>query len=682
MEKRGHYIAFLSYSHRDKKVANWLHRALEFYALPSHLVGRESRLGPIPRRVRPIFRDREELAAAQNLGKRLENALANSKALIVLCSPAAVASRWTNEEIATFKRLNPGAPVLAAIIAGEPFASEMEGREEEECFPPALRFKLDADGALTDQRAEPIAADLREEGDGKRLGKLKLIAGLFGLGLDDLVQRDAARRNKRLAWIAGASALGMVGTTGLSLYAIDQREEAIEQREQADGLIEFMLTDLRERLEPVGRLDVLESVGDRALQYYAQQKLSDLDADALGRRARALHLMGEVSMLRGDNETALDGFRNAAATTEALLERQPDDWQRIYDHAQSVFWVGYLADEQGRQDEALGRLVEYRDLTARLVELRPDDRASQLEASYGPINLGYAYRKQRRHEEALAAFDEAQARLAAIDPPDRETLLTMVQTHAHSATIYMLTGAIDESIAARQRQLDALDHELLDQGDAAVKEMRGYGEANLFNPHFVKGDLARAEEHLMRAEAIFADLSSMEPDNQEWRETRANTQVGRGLIELARGERGAARNRARQASLELRRLREGSEDNVSLQKKLMAALMLEALSGNDVDPQEAGALVDQLRKGDAFRDDIRARHHAATLLMALGDNAEAPAARDDFWNQARLVLEQGEATNPLIAFPRAALDRRMGTDITNLPPGFDPDSAFGGIFRD
>ncbi|NNC48773.1 MAG: TIR domain-containing protein [Sphingomonas sp.] len=682
MEKDSQYLAFISYSHRDKQFANWLHRALEFYALPSRLVGQDSRLGPIPRRIRPIFRDREELAAAENLGRRLESALENSKALIVLCSPAAVASRWTNEEIATFKRVNPGAPVLAAILDGEPFASTIEGREEEECFPPALRFKLDAEGRLTDQRAEPIAADFREVGDGKRLGKLKLIAGLFGLGLDDLVQRDAARRNKRFAWIAAASALGMVGTTGLSLYAIDQREEAIEQREQADGLIEFMLTDLREKLEPVGRLDVLEAVGDRALDYYAQQKLSDLDADALGRRSRALHLMGEVSMLRGDNKTALEGFRNAAATTEALLERQRDDWQRIYDHAQSVFWVGYLADEQGRQDEALARFVEYRDLTARLVEIKPDDRASQLEASYGPINLGYAYRKQRRYDEALTAFEEAQVRLAAIDPPDRDTLLTMVQTHAHSATIYTSNGQIEKSIEARQRQLEALDHDLLDQSDAAVKEMRGYGEANLFVSHFVRGDLRKADECLARAEAIFADLSTTEPDNQEWRETRANSLVNRGLIELARGERTAARGRANQATAEVQALLQGSADNVSLQKKLLAALMLSALSGSPVNVQEAQKLVQELQHGDGFRDDVQSRHNAATLLMALGDQAGTPAERASLWSKSRTILEQADVTNPFIALPRAALARRSGTTTTNLPPGLDPDSAFGGIFRD
>lgn len=681
MGKDSQYLAFLSYSHRDKQFANWLHRALELYALPSRLVGQDSRLGPIPRRIRPIFRDREELAAAENLGRRLESALENSKALIVLCSPAAVASRWTNEEIATFKRLNPGAPVLAAIIDGEPFASAMEGREDEECFPPALRFELDAEGRLTDQRAEPVAADFRDEGDGKRLGKLKLIAGLFGLGLDDLVQRDAARRNKRFGWIAAASALGMVGTTGLSLYAIDQREEAIEQREQADGLIEFMLTDLREKLEPVGRLDVLEAVGDRALDYYAQQKLDALQADSLGRRARALHLVGEVAMLRGDFQTGLAGFRDAARTTGELLERQPDDWQRLYDHAQSVFWVAYLADEQGRDEEALVGFTEYRDLTGRLVQLRPDDRTSQLEASYGPINLGYAYRKRGRNEEALRAFQEAQRQLLAIKPPDRETQLTLAQSYSHSATMLMRQGEIKKSVEIRQKQLQALNHDLLDQSDALVRESRGYGEANLAQVYFIDGDLGRARQSLSNAEAIFEDLTRLDSSNHEWREALAGFVTDRGFIEAASGNRASARRRAEQAVVDFKAMVKSSKDNASLNRKLLAAYALAVLTGAQPDVSAVQALVARMRDNGDFDDDAVALHHAAALYIALGDRTNG-TARKRYWASADAFLNVDEPSNPLFAIHRAALGRRTGERLQNLPPGLDPDSAFGGLFRD
>jgi hypothetical protein len=52
------YRAFLSYSHRDARWAKRLHGALEGYRLDKDLVGRETPHGPVPKALRPIFRDR------------------------------------------------------------------------------------------------------------------------------------------------------------------------------------------------------------------------------------------------------------------------------------------------------------------------------------------------------------------------------------------------------------------------------------------------------------------------------------------------------------------------------------------------------------------------------------------------------------------------------------------------
>jgi hypothetical protein len=75
------------------------------------------------------------------------------------------------------------------------------------------------------------------------------------------------------AFVTGAS-LVLTGVMAvLTVLAVQGRREAERQRAQADGLIEYMLTDLRKKLEPVGRLEVMDSVGQRALAYYAAQDL-------------------------------------------------------------------------------------------------------------------------------------------------------------------------------------------------------------------------------------------------------------------------------------------------------------------------------------------------------------------------------------------------------------------------
>ena len=133
-----HYRAFISYSHNDARVAMRLHRSLENYRVPKHLRATAGEFGPVPDRLSPIFCDREELASSSDLGSRVQDALADSDALLVVCSPDAARSRWVNEEVLSFKRLGGGRRVYCVIVAGEPNAGDAR-----ECFPPALRFEVD-----------------------------------------------------------------------------------------------------------------------------------------------------------------------------------------------------------------------------------------------------------------------------------------------------------------------------------------------------------------------------------------------------------------------------------------------------------------------------------------------------------------------------------------------------------
>src|SRR5262249_5363291 len=88
------YWAFISYSHHDQSWAEWLHRVIETYRVPKRLVGRESMNGPVPKRLYPVFRDRDELPASADLNERVTTALAQSYYLIVICSPRSAVSRW------------------------------------------------------------------------------------------------------------------------------------------------------------------------------------------------------------------------------------------------------------------------------------------------------------------------------------------------------------------------------------------------------------------------------------------------------------------------------------------------------------------------------------------------------------------------------------------------------------
>lgn len=206
------YKAFISYSHQDAKWGDWLHKALESYTVPKAIRGKTNRDGKVPDKLFPVFRDREELPTATDLGAVISNAIQESAYLIVICSPRSAKSMWVNQEIINFKALGRENRVLAIIVDGEPNGLDKPGMEDIECFPEALRYVVGDDGKLSSERTEPIAADARVGKDGKKNALIKLISGLLGVNYDDLKQREKTRlRNRRISYSVAAVFFCVVG---------------------------------------------------------------------------------------------------------------------------------------------------------------------------------------------------------------------------------------------------------------------------------------------------------------------------------------------------------------------------------------------------------------------------------------------------------------------------------------
>lgn len=511
------YKAFVSYSWADATWGNWLQKAIETYRAPSALVGKEGALGPVPARLHPLFKDREEEAAGASIGAAVETALAASEFLIVVCSPNSAKSKWVDREVAWFKTHRDPAKVLALIVDGEPDGGERE------CFPRALTHRVLPDLSITDQAEDaPLAADARDSGDGKRKARLKIAAALLGVGLDELVRRDDRRRTLRVRLVVGGSLALALAMSALALAAVRARDEADLQRAESDGLVEFMLTDLRKRLEPVGRLDALDVVGKRALKYYAGQRAGSLDADALGRRARALHLVGEVANIRGDSVAALAAFRQAAATTAEQLARDPHNPQRIFDHAQSVFWVGQVANERGEAKEAEAQWSEYKRLADRLVAIDPKNPEWRMEVSYAQTNLGTLYFDQARFAEADRAFADALQGVEAVAAGEQFDAARQIEVGAALNWLGKARARLNltrDAIALHRREIGIYQAVLSrDSGNTSALFNLAIAWQHIAQLEEVDNRLDVAETSIGYSIAAFNKLRKLEPGNTDWQE--------------------------------------------------------------------------------------------------------------------------------------------------------------------
>ena len=371
------YKAFLSYSHEDERFAGWLHRALESFRLAPDVVRSQS----LPsNRLGAVFRDRDELPTSSDLRQTVTEALHRSEYLVVLCSPSAALSRWVNEEIRTFANERGLDHVLCGLVRGEP----------EESFPPALRRP----------NTEPLAADFRKTGDGKSLGKLKLISGLMNVGLDTIRRRELQIRYRRLAVAATGLVLALALTTVLTMLAIRARDEAENERDRAQFEVETLrgtgdlLIDLYD--------DGADSLTARALLDRALAVTQGGDYP-VATRARMMHTIARIYINLHEYEIGLDAFETSLRLKTSEL---PADHATV---AVGLRDLGKLYGDQLELEPAVRLLNRARAMYARLHD--DEYEADCVDA------LGNLYLDWRRNDEAEVAILEGLAIRERIGDP-------------------------------------------------------------------------------------------------------------------------------------------------------------------------------------------------------------------------------------------------------------------------
>jgi MTH538 TIR-like domain (DUF1863) len=197
--RRYSYWAFISYSRADEHWARSLHRSLESYRIRGELRPDPATV-PSTQRLRPIFRDQDELAASADLGGRLHEALDRSRYLIAVASPVAAASKWVNAELQHFIDAERSDDIFLVVIGGDP-----GGAPEKEPIPAPLRSP----------GREPLWLDARSKAKPDRKTFIRLVAGMLNVGFDALWRRDRRRTHRIIATWTAATLLLMATVGGV-----------------------------------------------------------------------------------------------------------------------------------------------------------------------------------------------------------------------------------------------------------------------------------------------------------------------------------------------------------------------------------------------------------------------------------------------------------------------------------
>lgn len=209
-------------------------------------------------------------------------------------------------------------------------------------------------------------------------------------------QRHQRGKNYQTAAIIALIMLS-ISASGLALYANSQTviakhesQQANVLRQKAEGLLNFMLGDLRSQLEPIGKLDVLEGVGEKTLAYF-----TDLETPNRFSEANSLKLLAEININRGDEAQGQQQLLKALAILDEQQEQSnPSDETQLL-RSNLYYWLGLIAYQKNDFATVLVRWQQYLQAAEQLLAVEPNKKQWKIEVSSAQHNLGaLALRKE------------------------------------------------------------------------------------------------------------------------------------------------------------------------------------------------------------------------------------------------------------------------------------------------
>jgi tetratricopeptide (TPR) repeat protein len=497
----------MSYCHSDESWAVWLHKALESYRVPKRLVGIAGLHGPVPAKLAPIFRDRDELSSASDLSAKIKDALADSESLLVICSPAAVHSKWVNEEIRNFRSLRKRR-IYSVIVDGDPQSSD----PQHACFPAAL-LELDEDHVT-----EPLAADVRKGADGKSLAKLKLVAGLLGVRLDELRQREQHRKRK----LQAISGLAIVATVALLLFTIESRmseKDARLAQEAQQASAENMLAQFLEqsvRLGDVADLETRKAFGEVLSSYLADLDPLDLTLESRRQLGVALSNRGVILRDEGQLEQAIEVFKSARQTLQLLVDESRGDENAMFELSQVEYWIGQVHLDRGRMQEAGVSFNAYADVSNELHNLQPGNADWTMEAAYAQSNLGNLENRRIPSDPYLAIqYYKSALKLNELAARQDETYeRDLAESHADLADAWLDVCDLTQAMAQRLKNVElAAKHYGLNPASNRMKQNYTHALSGLSRVQQKAGDIELAMASLGQSLELQSEIVEADPNN-------------------------------------------------------------------------------------------------------------------------------------------------------------------------
>jgi eukaryotic-like serine/threonine-protein kinase len=333
-------------------------------------------------------------------------------------------------------------------------------------------------------------------------------------------------RRHRLA--VGASTAAVFALMGLTTFSVVQahraeqaEHQAQQRRQQADDLLSFMLGEFADKLRPIGRLELLDSVGTKALSYLSTSE--GLSPQEKLQRAKALTVLGEVRVSKRD----MEGAREPLVAAQALLQGPPPNkemagaWYKAQGAA--AFWEGHSYFTKRQFEQALGPLNRYANVTKDWLKLAPTDSDALTELSYAQNSLGSLQLETADFNGATSSFSssiELKKRVLASSSSAATATLQMELADSMSwlATALLWKSQKPEALVVFNEAIVLIQNvrkENPSNGfwtfqEAVMRRWAGQTAMDI-------GEMGVAQSNVDEAVRLLTELQTKDPSNTNWR---------------------------------------------------------------------------------------------------------------------------------------------------------------------
>jgi serine/threonine-protein kinase len=358
------------------------------------------------------------------------------------------------------------------------------------------------------------------------------------------------RKPQRIVRRAIVAAVALVALLGGWRYMVDlktergiaiaARAEAERRRAQAEDLINFMVGDMRKKLEPVGRLDVLDDAAEKAMQYLGSSKPESLSTEELIAHSKALNQLGEVRMGQGNMRAAMPLFEQSLSRAQMAVKREPKNDEARFAYGLSRFWMANGYRLQSDIPHAFQHARPYLDVMSDLARRHPKHDPYQLEASYAHSLNGLLLEAQRDFRGAIGEYQKTLAiknAYAARHPGDDEAAEDVARTINKVAYALQKSGDLREARQQFAAEV-TLRQELVARNPKQMRWKQELAIAHSFLSSLLEdlGETEASFRHRQEDVRINSELVALDPTNTAWQRNLAVGRTALGRTLAARGQ--------------------------------------------------------------------------------------------------------------------------------------------------